>query len=90
MKISFENELFEPDLLPKEVIWRTKEAFSDGVSSQEKSWYQIIQHYVEEQKSVMMDIDESTYPNHMIPETYEQKYYYQIFSNNFIDKIQIW
>ena len=35
---------------------------------------------------MMENIDESTYPNHMIPETYEQKYYYQIFSNNFIDK----
>lgn len=80
-------ELFEPNLLPKEVLWRTKEAFSDGVSSQEKSWYQIVQRYVEEQKSVIMDIiDESTYPTHMIPETYEQKYYYQIFSNNFVDE----
>ena len=29
--------------LPNEVLWRRKEAFSDGVSSLEKSWYQIIQ-----------------------------------------------
>lgn len=29
--------------LPSEVLWRRKEAFSDGVSSVEKSWYQIIQ-----------------------------------------------
>ena len=29
-------ETFEPTLLPKEVLWRKKEAFSDGVSSQEK------------------------------------------------------
>ena len=80
-------ELFEPDLLPKQVLWRTKEAFSDGVSSQEKSWYQIIQHFVEEQKSVMMDnIDDLSYPNHMRPETYEQKYYFQIFSNNFVNE----
>lgn len=33
-------------LLPSEVLWRRKEAFSDGVSSQEKSWYQIIQERV--------------------------------------------
>ena len=30
-------------LLPKEVLWRRKEAFSDGVSGTEKSWYQIAQ-----------------------------------------------
>lgn len=30
------------DLLPKEVLWRTKEAFSDGVSGVKRSWYEII------------------------------------------------
>jgi len=34
------------DLLPHDVLWRTKEAFSDGVSSKTKSWYQIIQDHV--------------------------------------------
>jgi len=33
---------FKP-LLPKKVVWRTKEAFSDGVSSHSRSWYQIVQ-----------------------------------------------
>ena len=33
------------DLLDS-VLWRTKEAFSDGVSKQTKSWYEIIQDYV--------------------------------------------
>ena len=32
-----------PQILPKSILWRTKEAFSDGVSSQKKSWYEIIQ-----------------------------------------------
>jgi asparagine synthase (glutamine-hydrolysing) len=32
--------------LPDEVLWRTKEAFSDGVSSTERSWYHIIQEHV--------------------------------------------
>ena len=31
------------ELLPQEVLWRRKEAFSDGVSGVEKSWYQITQ-----------------------------------------------
>lgn len=34
------------DMLPKEVVWRVKEAFSDGVSSVENSWFQIIQRHV--------------------------------------------
>jgi asparagine synthase (glutamine-hydrolysing) len=32
-------------LLPKEILWRKKEAFSDGVSKQSRSLYQIIQEY---------------------------------------------
>lgn len=32
----------EDDLLPEEVLYRKKEAFSDGVSSNEKSWYVIL------------------------------------------------
>ena len=35
------------ELLPSEVLWRQKEAFSDGVSSQEKSWFEEIQERVE-------------------------------------------
>lgn len=35
------------DILPKEVVWRPKEAFSDGVSSLKKSWYEIIQEEIE-------------------------------------------
>ena len=30
-------------LLPEEIIWRRKEAFSDGVSSKENSWFQMLQ-----------------------------------------------
>lgn len=33
-------------LLPEEVLWRKKEAFSDGISSTEKSWFQIIQEHI--------------------------------------------
>ena len=40
------RESFNMDnYLPSEVLWRKKEAFSDGVSSVKKSWYQIIQEY---------------------------------------------
>lgn len=42
----FLREAFE-NYLPKEVLWRQKCAFSDGVSSVKKSWYQHIQEMVE-------------------------------------------
>lgn len=35
------------DILPEDIIFRKKEAFSDGVSSNHRSWYQIIQDYME-------------------------------------------
>lgn len=38
-------DVIEPNLLPSEVLWRKKEAFSDGVSSKEKSWYLIVKEY---------------------------------------------
>jgi len=43
LRKAFENE----NLLPDEVLWRKKEAFSDGISNIEKSWFQIIQEYIE-------------------------------------------
>lgn len=36
------------DMLPHEVAWRRKDGMSDGVSSAEKTWYQMIQEYVTE------------------------------------------
>ena len=33
------------EFLPKEVLWRTKEAFSDGVSHERASWFEMIQQY---------------------------------------------
>jgi asparagine synthase (glutamine-hydrolysing) len=36
----------DSNILPHEVLWRKKEAFSDGISSNKKSWFQIIQDYI--------------------------------------------
>jgi len=40
------RQAFDNGLLPDSVLWRKKEAFSDGVSTQEKSWFQEIQERV--------------------------------------------
>lgn len=34
------------NILPNEVLWRKKEAFSDGISGKTKSWFEIIQDYI--------------------------------------------
>ena len=44
LRKAFANDL----LLPTQVLWRKKEAFSDGVSSKERSWYSVIQEYTNE------------------------------------------
>jgi len=38
-------ETIIPDILPREVLMRKKEAFSDGISSKEKSWYMVVKEY---------------------------------------------
>jgi len=43
------RKAFENNYLPEEILWRRKTAFSDGVSPTTKSWYEIIQEYVETQ-----------------------------------------
>jgi len=51
------TNLYSKPLLPKEVLWRRKEAFSDGVSNQTRSLYEIIQQYTTNQ--IINDIVES-------------------------------
>ena len=42
----FLRKAFE-DMLPPEIIWRRKEAFSDGVGGLSKPWYRWIQEYID-------------------------------------------
>jgi|AntAceMinimDraft_1070359.scaffolds.fasta_scaffold31033_2 asparagine synthase (glutamine-hydrolysing) len=71
-------QTYEPELLPSCVLWREKEAFSDGVSSSSNSWYKIIQEQMKDYKSTYpltqeqsyyLDTYQSFYPNcqHLIP-----------------------
>jgi asparagine synthase (glutamine-hydrolysing) len=64
-------------LLPDAVLWRKKEAFSDGVSG-EKSWYQICQeHALEQVPSNWSDL--ATHYTHLPPKTAEAYYYRTLF-----------
>ncbi len=66
--------------LPNEVLWRRKEAFSDGVSKTTRSLYEIIQEHIEhklsnEEKNALIFSESEK----IMPTTLEQKYYRILF-----------
>ncbi len=69
--------------LPHQVLWRKKEAFSDGVSSQEKSWYQEIQERVIPYVPPDWQDKGQRHYQHLSPQTPEQYYYRYIFEAEF-------
>ena len=77
---AFDNTSIMLDLLPNEVLWRKKEAFSDGVSSKERSWFQMIQEHINkkfEMKSYILPDNINT------PPTKEAHYYLYKFIEYF-------
>jgi len=72
-------ETFAPELLPKKILWRTKEAFSDGVSGNAGSWFEIIREKV---KNVELNRDVLE-PEINPPKTEEQEYYRSIFDKHY-------
>lgn len=71
------------DYLPKEVLWREKEAFSDGVSSQKESWFTIIQNHIDTLITDKEFQNESIKYTHCTPLTKEAYYYRKIFGELF-------
>jgi asparagine synthase (glutamine-hydrolysing) len=68
-------------LLPDEILWRKKEAFSDGVSSTEKSWFQIIQDHV---GSIISDDEFNEKSKLMLPQPHlKESYYYRKLFDSF-------
>jgi len=77
-------------LLPDDILLRRKEAFSDGVSGHERSWFQIIKDHVDRNvtneeynkntETVMdMNMDDSDSKYHNSPYDKESYYYRKIF-----------
>lgn len=71
---------FAEGYLPDEILWRRKEAFSDGVSGSEKKWYQQIQEFVNSE--VSNEVFEEHKENFPSKEAY---YYKKIFDGCFPD-----
>ena len=88
-------DYLDENLLPKFILWRTKEAFSDGVSKLNKSWYKIIQEKIEhlcikdESLKNKLELLMKTYKNYPIsnniPKTMEQAYYRCIYNEHYKD-----
>jgi asparagine synthase (glutamine-hydrolysing) len=70
-------------LLPDAILWRSKEAFSDGVSGKQKSWFQIVQEYIETLVSEEEFRMESKKFTHNTPFTKESYYYRKKFGEYF-------
>jgi asparagine synthase (glutamine-hydrolysing) len=72
---------FQKDkLLPDEILWRKKEAFSDGVSNKGKSLFTILQDFIV--KNFMTDSDLS-------PREKEKMYYKDIFDKEFPEQAHL-
>ncbi|XP_061122973.1 asparagine synthetase [glutamine-hydrolyzing] [Syngnathus typhle] len=70
-------------LIPDEILWRRKEAFSDGVMSVKKSWYIFLEECLE---SMVSDGEMANAPKlfpHNTPRTKEAFYFRQVFEKHF-------
>lgn len=74
-------------LLPHSIAWRTKEAFSDGVSPKGDSWFQIIQRMVP--KEVVSKFNSEHPDKFNQPTTPEQYYYRTIFDEAYPDAANV-
>ncbi|KAK9957224.1 hypothetical protein ABG768_011488 [Culter alburnus] len=71
------------NLIPDEILWRRKEAFSDGLSSMKKSWYTSLQEHIEsEVNDSQLEKAAKLYPFNP-PKTKEGFFMRQIFEKNF-------
>lgn len=70
-------------LLPDEVLWRRKEAFSDGVSNAERDTQTIIREILEKTPEWQLDPKDPQFTYHLPPPNNETKCYRAIFEKHF-------
>lgn len=87
LRNAFSEEHYGSQLLPTEILFRSKEAFSDGVSKQNRSLFEIIQSSPEvksfdyvQQNPLLKSLQE--YHN---PDTKEKQYYVHLFNTHLPD-----
>ena len=79
LRKAFDDNTF----LPKDVLWRRKVAFSDGVSSQKRSWHKIIQDHVNQKITDKEFSNAQKSMPHCTPLLKESYYYRKVFENFF-------
>ncbi|XP_076270183.1 asparagine synthetase [Rhynchophorus ferrugineus] len=82
LRSAFENT----KLLPDSILWRHKEAFSDGVASKKKSLFVVLQEIVDKRMSECFDkeIAAKRFP-HCTPTSKEALYYRNVFEKSYPD-----
>ncbi|XP_051927075.1 asparagine synthetase [glutamine-hydrolyzing] isoform X2 [Hippocampus zosterae] len=70
-------------LIPDDILWRRKEAFSDGVMSLKKSWYIFLQENLSSTVTDGQMADASKIFPHNTPRTKEAYYFRRVFEKHF-------
>ncbi|XP_034457149.1 asparagine synthetase [glutamine-hydrolyzing]-like [Hippoglossus hippoglossus] len=71
------------NLIPEEILWRRKEAFSDGMMSMKKSWYTYLQEHLQSMvNDDQMEKAHKTFP-HLPPCNKEAYYFRQVFEKSY-------
>jgi asparagine synthase (glutamine-hydrolysing) len=82
LRSAFSGKIFQDslnrDLLPHDILWRRKEAFSDGVSKGTRSLYQILQEHA---SNIPLNVITSEDMDHNPCKTAEQRWYRSIFDS---------
>lgn len=73
-------------ILPKEVLYRSKVAFSDGCSSKNRSWFEILQEKVDKLYNDDTFLDLSRKYIHLPPYTKESLWFRELFTEMYGDK----
>lgn len=81
LRKAFDNDY----IIPEDILWRKKEAFSDGVSanSNENSWYKILQNHID---TLITDEEYNNKKNdykYLTPFSKEAYYYRKLYHNNY-------
>ena len=77
------------DILPKNIAWRSKTAFSDGVGSETNQWFEVLKNYMEEKYTDEEYLEKINKYDHNIPYDKESLFYREIFEKYYQNKEKI-
>ena len=75
------EDVYGKQILPDEILWRKKEAFSDGVSSKGRSLYTILQEYISTTSKLEHYYEENVINKYPICIETEKFYYKNLFDS---------